>query len=279
MNNKYTCCVVIPIYKKKLNEFEILSLKQCCKILNKYPIFFVTHKQLDCSMYNSICDEFKITYAYCYFNKVFFSNISGYNALTLSKLFYKKFIDYEYMLVYQLDAYVFSDDLMSWCNKGYDFVGAPWLELNEKSGLPDFSFPLAVCNGGFCLRKIEKFINIHNASISMKRFTHLIQSFSNNCSKKLKSNILYVFPKIMVCFILLILKPLFHKNIYEINEDKIWSMFLHEKGNLPAPGEAMKFSFEAYPEYLFAKNGNVLPFGCHGWYNSDNYGFYKNFIP
>ena len=31
------------------------------------------------------------------------------------------------MLIYQLDAYVFKDELLNWANKGYDYIGAPWL--------------------------------------------------------------------------------------------------------------------------------------------------------
>jgi hypothetical protein len=33
--------------------------------------------------------------------------------------------------------------------------------------------------------------------------------------------------------------------------------------------EAIKFSFEANPEFLFEKNNYQLPFGCHAWQRYD----------
>jgi len=34
------CCIVIPIYKNKLADEEVASLKQCCSILNEYTIIY-----------------------------------------------------------------------------------------------------------------------------------------------------------------------------------------------------------------------------------------------
>lgn len=50
----------------------------------------------------------------------------------LTKEFYLRFRQWEYLLIYQLDAYVFQDELMDWCNKGYDYIGAPFLKLNRE---------------------------------------------------------------------------------------------------------------------------------------------------
>ena len=38
---------------------------------------------------------------------------------------YSRFEKYEYMLIYQLDAFVFSDRLMEFVEAGYDYIGAP----------------------------------------------------------------------------------------------------------------------------------------------------------
>ena len=44
----------------------------------------------------------------------------------LSPEFYRRFSDTDYILVCQLDAYIFRDELLSWCKKEYDYIGAPW---------------------------------------------------------------------------------------------------------------------------------------------------------
>jgi hypothetical protein len=36
----------------------------------------------------------------------------------LSASFYERFLDTKYILIYQLDAFVFKDELQEWCDKG-----------------------------------------------------------------------------------------------------------------------------------------------------------------
>ncbi len=58
------------------------------------------------------------------------------------------------MLIYHLDAFVFSDRLQEFLDMGYDYIGAPWpspVICGEKR--------LYVGNGGFSLRRIKAFIN------------------------------------------------------------------------------------------------------------------------
>ena len=35
------------------------------------------------------------------------------------------FLEYQYMLIYQLDAFVFEDKLDYFCELGYDYIGIP----------------------------------------------------------------------------------------------------------------------------------------------------------
>lgn len=276
---KYTCCIVIPIYKNILSEYEIISLKQCCAILGNHPVIFVTYDKLDCTAYNTICNGANISYKYEYFNKIYFSGISGYNALLLSKKFYMRFINFEYMLIYQLDSYVFKDELEYWFKKGYDYIGAPWIRLNTSKTKPEFYDPPVIGNGGFSLRNIKKFFVLHNIKMSIISFIHLFQSFYNDISRKSKLNILYFIPRFFYRPLLKILKFLFFKqNESDNNEDIKWSNLLLKNSNLPSVMEAVKFSFENFPEYLYQLNDEELPFGCHEWHKYYNYFFYKQYI-
>ena len=118
----------------------------------------------------------------------------------ISSKFYKSFKTYEFLLIYQTDAWVFRDDLLEWCNKDYDYVGAPWFTgYDDTKGIKK-AFN-AVGNGGFCLRKTKSmlrvlntfsyihsfneclaFLNKQNDWSLLKKFFSLIKSFtiSNN---------------------------------------------------------------------------------------------------
>ena len=68
--------------------------------------------------------------------------------------FYNGFRKYKFMLVHQLDAYVFKDDLLYWTKQGYDYIGAPWFEGMDNAGTNASLLP-EIGNGGFSLRKIK----------------------------------------------------------------------------------------------------------------------------
>ena len=80
-----TAAVVIPIYKKSLEDDEALSLRQCFKILGNHPVIFVAPETLDLSNYKRICAEFLKDIFIERFEDRYFDNIHGYNKLMLSK--------------------------------------------------------------------------------------------------------------------------------------------------------------------------------------------------
>jgi hypothetical protein len=256
-----------------------MSLKQCCLILGKYSIVFVTHKKLDLSIYKNICDNFNIKYKFEFFNSFYFKDALSYNALLLSKTFYKKFLSFDYILIYQLDAYVFNDDLLFWCNKGYDYIGAPFIMLNSTSTTPVFfDFPV-IGNGGFSLRKVNKTFQLFNFSVMFYFFFNLFVSFLNILYKKSFINIFFYLFRMPALIIKKMLCFIFSKgNELSYNEDIIWSKLFGKHGKIPPINEAINFSFENFPEYLFLLSNNKLPFGCHNWNNYYNYLFYNNYI-
>ena len=173
----------------------------------------------------------------------------------VSPAFYEAFSAFKYLLVYQLDAFVFSDQLIEWCGKKYDYIGAPWLnvkwinkkEINKK--LPLFTtitylFKLLkgkdglVGNGGFSLRKISshlKFAKVYSSIFSSLNF----------------------------------------------NEDLFWGKYVaaNERDfKIPLINEALSFSIENDPAGAFKILDNELPFGCHAWYKHDISFWKKIFI-
>ena len=80
--------VVIPVYKEVLSATEILSLKQCIKILSRYPLVFVKPKSLQLDSYREIVQCYDVEE----FDDIYFKHIVGYNKLMLSLQFYKRFV-------------------------------------------------------------------------------------------------------------------------------------------------------------------------------------------
>lgn len=229
--------IVIPVYKSVPSESEIESFKQCLRILGKHPIVFVTPTGLDISLYTIYMHD-QIQWDLIPFASSYFTSTTGYSQLLLSRSFYKHFENYRYILIYQLDAWVFRDELHEWCALNMDYVGAPWLEAppitSGKRPIINLSKHLVnkVGNGGFSLRKVQ---------------SHLKWAIW-------ASTIFKLIPK---------------------NEDIIWSLFVPFKK--PTSLKALEFAFEMDPEKSFEINKRQLPFGCHAWekYNPE---FWNRYI-
>lgn len=142
--------VVIPNYKETLNTNEEISLTQVKKILGKYDIFFILPDTLKIDYGSSEIFEKRYPDEY-------FLSVRMYSKFMLMPNLYQDFIDYKYILLYQLDAFVFEDQLEEFCNLGYDYIGAPWINgvffrKNEKENM------WYVGNGGLSLRKVDPFL-------------------------------------------------------------------------------------------------------------------------
>lgn len=158
MKSKF--CIVIPIYKEELDCTEELSLKRLYKIIKgkNYPLFFVKPNSLDAKNYYKIIKKDDVREFS--FDDKYFIDIHGYSQLCLSYDFYNRFSAYKYMYIYQLDCYLIEDNLLSWCEFDFDYIGGPilstgagWNTLDKETN----KWEPMVGNGGFSLRKIEVF--------------------------------------------------------------------------------------------------------------------------
>ena len=174
--------IVIPIYKQTYQMIEQISLCQCLSILKKYDKCFVCS---DIFIIPKCIQKIILDYNIKVkrFNSYFFKSKSYYSSLCLSKKFYNAFKEYEYMLIYQLDAFVFKDELDYWVKLDYDYIGAPWCHKCKYSSLYPNKCKFGstinlnyVGNGGFSLRKINTIIevldriNLNNVSELEKNF-------------------------------------------------------------------------------------------------------------
>ena len=140
-----TAAIAIPTYKAELTPLEKISLTQCCKVLGRYPLIFFAPEGAN-------YPYFTAGDAVANFETRYFQSVDTYNNLLLEPSFYETFSDFDYILIYQLDAFVFYDALEDFCRLGYDYIGAPWL----RCAWHDARHPTPrVGNGGFSLRKVQ----------------------------------------------------------------------------------------------------------------------------
>lgn len=148
--------IVVPIYKRTMTHLEWISYKQLINVLGTFEIVIIAPENLEVPE-EIIKGGLRIEF----FSKEFFQSVNSYNKLMLSELFYRRFIQYQYILIYQLDAFVFKNELLYFCNLAYDYIGAPWL-LGLYSYILLKRRILYVGNGGFSLRRTQACIDALN---------------------------------------------------------------------------------------------------------------------
>lgn len=141
--------ILIIAHKSELSEFEEISLAQCYRILNNHPIKLVCPKGLDVSCYRKINNNIEIDFI----NPKWQANYRAFNRLKIDPFLYQRYSNYEFILFYELDAFVFRDDLNYWCSQNYDYIGAPW--FNDFNPVTGHYSSIDVGNGGFSLRKVN----------------------------------------------------------------------------------------------------------------------------
>ena len=138
--------VVIPVYKEKLSPEETISLTQARRVFSAEKIVFAAPQGFYPD-YGNLSANIRVEH----FPSQCFTSVLAYSQLCLLDEFYARFSDYEYMLMYQLDAFVFTDRLAEFCALGVDYIGTPIPQFyNSWHILLDAQ----VGNGGFSLRRI-----------------------------------------------------------------------------------------------------------------------------
>jgi hypothetical protein len=160
---KELATVVIPIHLKEPSELEKVSLSQTLAVLHKHPITFMAPLALDTSWYEDYCRG-KAT---IHIERFDWKGFEAFSVLLTNRVFYQRFLHYEYMLICHLDAFVFRDELEKWCSLGYDYIGAVIYSDSWVAGLDSlarrltgFRIPEYFGNGGFALKKVSSFYRI-----------------------------------------------------------------------------------------------------------------------
>ncbi len=259
--------VVIPIYTTALNDFEILSLKRTIAMLHDYDMVIIKPQSLDLQPLDTLLSS--ANYRVECFEDAYFKGRVGYNRLMMSPEFYERFLSSKYILICQTDVFIFSDQLSDWCQKDYDYIGAPWFPSYQAythknwmavvdwkcrtfiSRISSFYFSMKlkfmVGNGGLSLRRTAKFYD-------------LSKEYGQAAIKNMEQ----------------------HPNHSKYYEDVFWSYHVNrlepQALNIPSYEEAVHFSMDTHPATAYQISGGRLPFGAHAFYRRKNYRFWKEHI-
>lgn len=252
------CAVIIMAYSPTPSKSEVASYEQCLVVLGNHPLLLVCPETLDISLYTELAAKCGGRVKAVRFPDACFRSVSTYNRMMLTPEFYRRFLEYEYILIYQLDAWVFRDELEFWCHKGYAYVGAPF--FTDRGELLPFAG-----NGGFSLRRVRTFLDIFDT-------VHVVTDWNYRffCAKFPAKNPFRAFLKqVLHAFCMLICRAdrRFYCTHMPGNEDMLYARALSLMGerNVASPEEAALFASERFPDILYGDATKYSPFGCHAY--------------
>lgn len=245
--------IIIPIYKETPNAFDVIAIDRVFQVLNEFSINFVHPTGLNTEAYRTFGKADFID-----FDPNYFKGIYGYNLLMLSKEFYERFSK-KYILIYQTDAFVFKNDLDKWLSEDYDYIGAPWLGRFERN-------PLMKKMWDFGLYNVRKLLNYKGIGKFQKNKSLLYNQVGNGgFSLRKREKFIEIINKIPEV-IQIYLQPEISGNYFA--EDVFYSIEPERHGisfTKPDYRQACAFSIENKPEKAKKIIENKLPFGCHRW--------------
>ncbi len=271
MNRIKDLCVIIPVHKPELSKAEEISLKQCRKILLKYPVFLIYPHNVNTNAYTDIYPELNLAPVPLFW----LDSLSSYNKMKCSLSFYELFKQYKFMMTYELDAFIFSDNWNQCSTFNFDYIGAPWYEGLTKADKN--SEITGVGNSGFSIRNINRCIEVLKDIEKVRNVWNLFHKFR-------------VYKLLKFSYIARIFNPAWNINVTNEdvfvlmktkgeNEDVFWTRSVYQAFffKIADTTNAYKFSFEVNPSKLFELNNSTLPIGCHAWEKFE-LPFWKNFI-
>ncbi len=255
MNKKLV--VAIPLYRDFLDDFEKTSLERVFEVLgDKYSIIAFVPQDVE---FNSIILQFpKLEVRRMPSEN--FKSWETYSHMMMKPEIYQLFSDFEYMLIYQTDCYIFEDHLDEFIDLDYDYIGSPWIPKYKYSATilkPWWTFRngvfkmlhkskvrhrinFKVGNGGFSLRKVKSFIE------ATTKYAHKAEHWN--------------------------------KTIKYYAEDVFFCIALDDVLRIAPLKVGLRFSFDTRPNVAYKMNKKKLPTGAHAWQREGVIDFWSPFI-
>lgn len=252
-----SCVVVFPLYQAP-SALELAFLENGLHLTQGHKQVIVAPEGLQIDASFGELQQLEVKR----FAKHFFEGITGYNQLLLSKTFYKAFALFDHLLIHQADVYLFKDELKLWCEKDYDYIGAPWFRPSKLNRGALFKF-WEQLKLAFKKNKLygQRYNKVGNGGFSLRKIQSAIQ----------------VLEKVDAA----LLKQYTQAEGDAFNEDIFWSLEapkIKTDFRIPEWQEAMRFAIEFHPEIAYKYLNETLPFGCHAPLKHSPE-FWRKFIP
>jgi len=258
-----TVAVVLPVYQSDIDPHGAIALASLRRHLPEVPRIIVKPEGLKLRYPSGDFQTIVLDPAH-------FISLQSYSNLLMTPEFYRLFSDYTYILLYQLDCLLLRGDLIDWCDRGYSYIGSPWLSKDWRRRK---RIPRSVGNGGLSLRHVGDFLDalespeFHGFPTSRQgwrffltkpKWWRLLQDCRRQASELSTRKG----------------RPVGESagRVFPLAEDVFWSFFapqLHPGMRFPDPREALDFAIESQPAHMVRLNGGRLPFGTHAWYKMD----------
>lgn len=245
--------IVVPMSNRAdLQPDEQISIRHLEHYLGQYDKYLVVPESLAIEIPDFLLARF---------DDSFFGSVLANTRLMLSKQFYERFLDYEYILIYHLDALVFSDDLEKWCDAGWDYIGPPWLVCDDSPWVKE----PGVGNGGFSLRNVRSFLKV----LSSSRYSiHPDEYWQRKYADKSLPVRLVNLPKKYLKYLRQFNNVQREVSRFQRNEDLFWgtrAKTYYPEFKIASVEDALNFAFEAEPRQSIERTNGQMPFGCHAW--------------
>lgn len=243
--------IVVPTYRDRLTVDEEISLRHLELVLDGRPRYLVAPRSLGPE---------RAGFEVASFDDDYFQSVDSYSRLLLEPSFYRRFEDYEFVLIYQLDCLVFRDELDRFAAAGFDYVGAPWLETRKR---PERGFS-RVGNGGLCLRRVEACLRVLETEGPGPRTVSTLLRLARRREPQNWRQRLRVARETAEGVAR-------YRRVYSLNEDHFWcdrAPLFDPQFRVADVATGLAFSFDEAPRFAYSILGG-LPMGCHGWHRRE----------
>lgn len=253
-----SAAIVIFHHKPNLEWYEEIALDRCRVVFgSRSDVFLACPESLDYARHLELYPGLRV----CPFPEDNFDSLVAYNRLKYSRGFYQRFSDFRYLLTYELDAFVFRDELDYWCDTGWSYIGAPWFQDFYKAA--DDAPIFGVGNSGFSLRSVPDCL----AVLSAREKIHTLGDFLVDHRKGGWSA--RATARSIVKHLVNPVRFADANQRLGINEDLFWGTLVPRgvpEFRVADFATASRFAFDGSPRRLFGMTGQKLPFGCHKWH-------------
>jgi hypothetical protein len=265
--------IMVPLPSPKLAPDDEISMRHLRAHLDHYDKFLLIPRgmRVDIPGFHVIELDHK-----------HFGSAANHNRMLYLPEFWELFSDYEFALMYHLDALVFSDQLSEWCDKGYDFIGAPFIISDDSPWVK----VERVGNGGFALYRVSSVLKVLWNRYRQRPSKYIEDHHwkwierQKNLLKPVRAAVPQWLRGPLTDPLRNTVKRFDHIEANEVNNDAFWAdeakRYLPEF-NIAPFDEGLRFAFEVAPSLCLERNGGQMPFGCHAWARYDR-SFWERFF-